>query len=282
MERSLRRWWPLFVLPIMAAFAVGFLWPFLSGLYLSFCRFTTISNASFVGLANYVQAFTDGSSRFVHALWFTALLALCATVLVNVAGLAAALGLTKGIWGTHLFRTVFFMPNLIGGIVLGWLWQVLLNGLLARWNVTLAFSEWYGFGGLLVVLLWQQAGYMMILYIAGLTAIPESLPEAAAMDGANGWQLLLHVRLPLLRPTITVCTFLTLTNGLKLFDQNLSLTAGMPSGRSELLALNIYNTFYGRTGWEGVGQAKAAVFCLIVGLIGLLQLRFTGSREVEP
>lgn len=282
MERSLRRWWPLFVLPIMAAFAVGFLWPFLSGLYLSFCRFTTISNASFVGLANYVQAFTDGSSRFVHALWFTALLALCATVLVNVAGLAAALGLTKGIWGTHLFRTVFFMPNLIGGIVLGWLWQVLLNGLLARWNVTLAFSEWYGFGGLLVVLLWQQAGYMMILYIAGLTAIPESLPEAAAMDGANGWQLLLHVRLPMLRPTITVCTFLTLTNGLKLFDQNLSLTAGMPSGRSELLALNIYNTFYGRTGWEGVGQAKAAVFCLIVGLIGLLQLRFTGSREVEP
>lgn len=282
MERSLRRWWPLFVLPIMAAFAVGFLWPFLSGLYLSFCRFTTISNASFVGLANYVQAFTDGSSRFVHALWFTALLALCATVLVNVAGLAAALGLTKGIWGTHLFRTVFFMPNLIGGIVLGWLWQVLLNGLLARWNVTLAFSEWYGFGGLLVVLLWQQAGYMMILYIAGLTAIPESLPEAAAMDGANGWQLLLHVRLPMLRPTITVCTFLTLTNGLKLFDQNLSLTAGMPSGRSELLALNIYNTFYGRSGWEGVGQAKAAVFCLIVGLIGLLQLHFTGSREVEP
>lgn len=282
MERSLRRWWPLFVLPIMAAFAVGFLWPFLSGLYLSFCRFTTISNASFVGLANYVQAFTDGSSRFVHALWFTALLALCATVLVNAAGLAAALGLTKGIWGTHLFRTVFFMPNLIGGIVLGWLWQVLLNGLLARWNVTLAFSEWYGFGGLLVVLLWQQAGYMMILYIAGLTAIPESLPEAAAMDGANGWQLLIHVRLPMLRPTITVCTFLTLTNGLKLFDQNLSLTAGMPSGRSELLALNIYNTFYGRSGWEGVGQAKAVVFCLIVGLIGLLQLRFTGSREVEP
>lgn len=282
MERSLRRWWPLFVLPIMAAFAVGFLWPFLSGLYLSFCRFTTISNASFVGLANYVQAFTDGSSRFVHALWFTGLLALCATVLVNVAGLAAALGLTKGIWGTHLFRTVFFMPNLIGGIVLGWLWQVLLNGLLARWNVTLVFSEWYGFGGLLVVLLWQQAGYMMILYIAGLTAIPESLSEAAAMDGANGWQLLLHVRLPMLRPTITVCTFLTLTNGLKLFDQNLSLTAGMPSGRSELLALNIYNTFYGRSGWEGVGQAKAVVFCLIVGLIGLLQLHFTGSREVEP
>lgn len=280
MERSLRRWWPLFVLPTLAAFSVGFLWPFLSGLYLSFCRFTTISNASFVGLQNYGRAFTDGSSRFVHALWFTALFALCLTVLVNAAGLAAALGLSRGFRGTNLFRTVFFMPNLIGGIVLGWLWQVLLNGLLARWNVTLSFSEWYGFGGMVLVMLWQQAGYMMILYIAGLAAIPESLSEAAAMDGANSWQLLMHVRLPMLKSTIAVCTFLTLTNGLKLFDLNLSLTAGMPSGRSELLALNIYNTFYGRSGWEGVGQAKAVVFCLIVGLIGLLQLHFTG-REVE-
>ena len=268
------------MLPITAAFAVGFVWPFLCGVYLSFCRFTTISSAAFAGLANYVQAFSQDGGRFVHALWFTALFALCMTVLVNGAGLAAALGLTRGFRGTALFRTVFFMPNLIGGIVLGWLWQVLLNGLLARWSVTLSFSEWYGFGGLLAVMLWQQAGYMMILYIAALASIPESLPEAAAMDGANGWQLLIHVRLPMVKSTIAVCTFLTLTNGLKLFDQNLSLTAGMPSGRSELLALNIYNTFYGRSGWEGAGQAKAVVFCLIVGLIGLWQLHLTG-REVE-
>ena len=281
MENTLRRWWPLFVLPTMAAFAVGFLWPFLSGLYLSFCRFTTISNAVFVGLENYVRTFGDSSSRFVHALWFTALFSALSTVVINVAGLAVALALVKRFRGTSLFRTVFFMPNLIGGIVLGWLWQVLLNGLLARRGVTLVFSEWYGFWGLMLMMLWQQAGYMMVIYIAGLNAIPDALAEAAAIDGANAWQMLTCVRLPMLMPSITICTFLTLTNGFKLFDQNLALTAGMPSGRSELLALNIYNTFYGRTGWEGAGQAKAVVFCLIVVALALLQLRLTHTREVQ-
>ena len=281
MEKTLKRWWPLFVLPTMAAFAIGFLWPFLVGLYLSFCRFTTISNASFVGLQNYARALADASSRFTHALWFTALFALLSTVLINAAGLALALLLVKGLKGTRLFRTVFFMPNLIGGIVLGWLWQVLLNGLLARRGVTLVYNEWYGFWGLQLIMLWQQAGYMMIIYISGLNAIPDTLSEAAAMDGANGWQLLTRVRLPMLMPSITICTFLTLTNGFKLFDQNLALTAGMPGGRSELLALNIYNTFYGRTGWEGAGQAKAAVFCVIVVALAWLQMRLTHTREVQ-
>lgn len=281
MEKTLKRWWPLFVLPTMAAFAIGFLWPFLVGLYLSFCRFTTISNASFVGLQNYARALADASSRFTHALWFTALFALLSTVLINAAGLALALLLVKGLKGTRLFRTVFFMPNLIGGIVLGWLWQVLLNGLLARRGVTLVYNEWYGFWGLHLIMLWQQAGYMMIIYISGLNAIPDTLSEAAAMDGANGWQLLTRVRLPMLMPSITICTFLTLTNGFKLFDQNLALTAGMPGGRSELLALNIYNTFYGRTGWEGAGQAKAAVFCVIVVALAWLQMRLTHTREVQ-
>ncbi len=281
MEKTLKRWWPLFVLPTMAAFAIGFLWPFLVGLYLSFCRFTTISNASFVGLQNYARAFADASSRFTHALWFTALFTLLSTVLINAAGLALALLLVKGLKGTRLFRTVFFMPNLIGGIVLGWLWQVLLNGLLARRGVTLVYNEWYGFWGLQLIMLWQQAGYMMIIYISGLNAIPDTLSEAAAMDGANGWQLLTRVRLPMLMPSITICTFLTLTNGFKLFDQNLALTAGMPGGRSELLALNIYNTFYGRTGWEGAGQAKAAVFCVIVVALAWLQMRLTHTREVQ-
>ena len=281
MEKTLKRWWPLFVLPTMAAFAIGFLWPFLVGLYLSFCRFTTISNASFVGLQNYARALADASSRFTHALWFTALFALLSTVLINAAGLALALLLVKGLKGTRLFRTVFFMPNLIGGIVLGWLWQVLLNGLLARRGVTLVYNEWYGFWGLQLIMLWQQAGYMMIIYISGLNAIPDTLSEAAAMDGANGWQLLTRVRLPMLMPSITICTFLTLTNGFKLFDQNLALTAGMPGGRSELLALNIYNTFYGRTGWEGAGQAKAAVFWVIVVALAWLQMRLTHTREVQ-
>ena len=281
MERYIKRYWPVFVLPTMLAFAIGFLIPFLMGLYLSFCEFTTLSNAAFVGFQNYVRAFADAASDFGHALWFTALFALLSTALINLVGLVVALLLVKGFRGTNVFRTVFFMPNLIGGIVLGWLWQVILNGVLARWGVTIVTNEWYGFWGLTAVMLWQQAGYMMIIYISGLTAIPAELTEAAAIDGATPWQTLTRVKLPMLMPSITICTFLTLTNGFKLFDQNLALTNGMPSNRSQLLALNIYATFYGRTGWAGAGQAKAVVFCAIVVGIALLQLHFTRAREVQ-
>ena len=281
MERYIKRYWPVFVLPTMLAFAIGFLVPFIMGLYLSFCDFTTISNATFVGFANYVKAFADATDNFTHALWFTALFAGISTVLINLFGLCIALLLVRGFRGTNLFRTVFFMPNLIGGIVLGWLWQVILNGVLANYGVTLVTNEWYGFWGLMVVMLWQQAGYMMIIYISGLQSIPEELTEAASIDGATAWQTLTRVKLPMIMPSITICTFLTLTNGFKLFDQNLALTNGMPSNRSQLLALNIYSTFYGRTGWAGAGQAKAVVFCLIVVGIALLQLRLTRSREVQ-
>ena len=281
MERYIKRYWPVFVLPTMLAFAIGFLIPFLMGLYLSFCEFTTISNAVFVGFQNYVRAFSDAASDFGHALWFTALFAALSTVLINLVGLTVALLLVKGFRGTDVFRTVFFMPNLIGGIVLGWLWQVILNGVLARWGVTIVTNEWYGFWGLIVVMLWQQAGYMMIIYISGLTSIPPELMEAAGIDGATPWQTLTRVKLPMLMPSITICTFLTLTNGFKLFDQNLALTNGMPSNRSQLLALNIYATFYGRTGWAGAGQAKAVVFCIIVVGIALLQLHLTRTKEVQ-
>ncbi len=282
MERYLKRSWPLFVLPTALAFLIGFVIPFGMGLYLSFCDFTTLSDATFVGFRNYVKAFSDGSGEFLHALWYTALFAAVSTVLVNVLGLALALLLTRGFRGTDVFRTVFFLPNLIGGIVLGWLWQVLINGVLARWGVTLVTSEWYGFWGLMLVACWQQAGYMMIIYISGLSAIPADLLEAAAIDGASSRQTLFHVKLPMLMPSVAVCTFLTLTNGFKLFDQNLALTNGMPGNRSQLLALNIYSTFYGRTGWAGAGQAKAVVFCFIVVGIALLQLHITRSQETEP
>lgn len=281
MEHYIKRYWPVFILPTMAAFAIGFLVPFVMGLYLSFCDFTTISNAAFVGFANYVKAFADSSGEFVHALWYTALFAGLSTVLINLFGLTVALLLVRGIPGTNLFRTVFFMPNLIGGIVLGWLWQVIINGVLARYGVTVVTNEWYGFWGLMTVMLWQQAGYMMIIYISGLQSIPAELTEAASIDGASAWQTLTRVKLPMLMPSITICTFLTLTNGFKLFDQNLALTNGMPSNRSQLLALNIYSTFYGRTGWAGAGQAKAVVFCLIVVGIAFLQLRLTRAREVQ-
>ena len=281
MEKSLKRWWPVFVLPTAAAFAIGFLIPFGMGLYLSFCDFTTLSDAVFVGFANYIKAFSDASGEFVHALWYTALFAAVSTVVINVLALSVALLLTRGFAGTSLFRTVFFLPNLIGGIVLGWVWQVLLNGVLSRFGATLVTSEWYGFWGLMLVVCWQQLGYMMIIYISGLTTIPEEVLEAAAIDGAHNGQIFRHIKLPMLMPSITIYTFLTLTNGFKLFDQNLALTAGMPGNRSQLLALNIYSTFYGRPGWAGAGQAKAVVFCLIVVAIALIQLRLTRSEEAH-
>ncbi len=279
MEKSIKRCWPLFVLPTALAFALGFLIPFGMGLYLSFSDFTTLSDAVFTGFRNYIRAFSDSSGAFVHALWYTALFAAVSTAAVNVLGLSAALLLTKGFRGTQLFRTVLFMPNLIGGIVLGWLWQVLLNGLLARWGVTLVTNEWFGFWGLMAVVCWQQVGYMMVIYISGITALPTAALEAAAIDGATEWQVFRRVKLPMLMPCVTVGTFLTLVNGFKLFDQNLALTNGMPAERSQLLALNIYSTFYGRTGWAGAGQAKAVVFCLIVVAIALVQLRLTRAGE---
>ena len=281
MERFLKRYWPLFVAPTALAFLIGFVIPFVMGLYLSFCDFTTLSNARFVGLANYAKAFSDASGEFFHALWYTALFAVVSSAVVNVLSLLVALALVKEFRGANWFRTVFFLPNLIGGIVLGWLWQVILNGILAQWGATLVTDEWYGFWGLMTVVVWQQLGYMMIIYISGLTAIPEEMHEAAAIDGATAWQTFWHVKLPMLMPSVTICTFLTLVNGFKLFDQNLALTAGMPSNRSQLLALNIYQTFYGRAGWAGAGQAKAVVFCAIVVSIALLQLRLTRAKEVQ-
>ena len=280
MEKAIRKYWPIFLLPTVCAFIIGFVIPFVQGLYLSLCKFQTVNKTTFVGLSNYSKAIAD--TLFQESFWLTVRFTLISTLLINVFALTVALLLTRKIRGTNLFRTVFFMPNLIGGIVLGWLWQVILNyGVLARYGVTLVTSEWYGFWGLMVVMLWQQAGYMMIIYISGLQSIPGELSEAAAIDGASAWQTLRYVKLPMLMPSITICTFLTLTNGFKLFDQNLALTGGMPSNRSQLLALNIYDTFYGRAGWEGAGQAKAVVFCLIVVTIALLQLRLTRTREVQ-
>ena len=281
MERYIKRYWPIFLLPTLLAFLIGFLIPFFMGLYLSFCQFTTVSNATFVGFSNYIQAFSFGSGEFVHSLWYTSLFTIISTVLINLFGLTLAIFLVRGFRGTNLFRTVFFMPNLIGGIVLGWLWQVILNGVLVNFNATLVLNEWYGFLGLLIVMLWQQAGYMMIIYISGLQSIPHDLIEAASIDGATSWQTLRYIKLPMLMPSITICSFLTITNGFKLFDQNLALTNGAPSNKSSLLALNIFDTFYGRTGWEGVGQAKAVVFCIIVVVIALIQLKLTQQKEVQ-
>lgn len=279
-NKMMKKYFPVFVLPTLLAFTIGFIVPFIMGVYLSFCKFTTVTDAKFVGLQNYVKFFTEDGT-FGHALWYTTAFTVVSVVLINVIGFAVALLLTKKIKGTNIFRTVFFMPNLIGGIILGYVWQLLLNGLLLQINKTLTYSSVYGFWGLVILMCWQQIGYMMIIYIAGIQNIPGELIEAAQIDGANKGQLLKHVIIPMVMPSITICTFLTLTNSFKLFDQNLALTNGEPSNMSEMLALNIYNTFYGRTGWEGVGQAKAVIFFILVGAIAMIQNRLTRSKEVQ-
>lgn len=279
MEKAIKRYWPVFIVPTLLAFIIGFIVPFALGLWLSLCDFTTVTDATFVGFTNYIRAFED--TIFQHAFWFTALFAVVSLVVINVVAFLLAFALTQRLRGTNFFRTVFFMPNLIGGIVLGYIWQLIFNGILQQWNQAIGLNEWYGFAGLVILVAWQQIGYMMIIYIAGFQSIPDGVLEAAEIDGANWWQKLTGVTIPMMMSSITICMFLSITNGFKLFDQNLSLTAGEPSKLSELLALNIYNTFYGRTGWEGVGQAKAVIFCIVVVAIGLIQLKVTRSREVQ-
>lgn len=279
MEKAIKRYLPIFVLPTFLAFLIGFVIPFVMGIGLSFTEFTTVTDARFNGVENYVRAL--GDTVFQHSFWYTALFAVVSLAVINVVAFALAFALTKKLRGTNLFRTVFFMPNLIGGIVLGYIWQLIFNGVLVSYGQAISLDEWYGFAGLVILVSWQQIGYMMIIYIAGLQAIPGDVLEAAEIDGANRWQRLWQVTIPMVMPSITICMFLSITNGFKLFDQNLSLTAGEPSKMSEMLALNIYNTFYGRTGWEGVGQAKAVIFFVIVVAIALIQLRATRSREVQ-
>ncbi len=282
MEKAIRRYWPVFALPTLAAFLIGFIIPFAQGIYLSFCRFATVKNATWVGLSNYTKALSDAS--FGASFWYTVAFTAVSTVAINVLAFAVALLLTRGIRGTNAFRTTFFMPNLIGGIVLGYIWQILLNGvLMLAEKPLLALDPKAGFWGLVILMCWQQIGYMMIIYIAGLQSIDDALLEAARIDGATSRQILRRIKIPMVMPAVTICTFLTLTNGFKLFDQNLALTGGQPNHASELLALNIYTTFYGRSGpqWKGIGQAKSVIFFLLVVGISLIQLRLTHSKEVQ-
>lgn len=279
MEKAIRRYWPIFVLPTFLAFILGFIAPFAMGVYLSFCKFTTVTDAKFIGFSNYLKIFTDAS--FVHALWYTAIFTVVTVVLINVLAFAVALLLTKGFRGTNIFRTVFFMPNLIGGIILGYIWQQMINAVLLKYETTLVANPTYGFWGLVILMNWQMIGYMMIIYVAGLQNVPTDLIEAAQIDGATSLQTLFKVKIPMVMPSITICLFLTVSNSFKLFDQNLALTAGAPSKKTAMLALDIYYTFYGRNGYEGVGQAKAVLFFIVVAVIALGQLVLTRRKEVE-
>ena len=277
----IRRMFPVFLLPMVAAFAIGFVWPFIQGIYLSFCQFRTTSDAKFIGLGNYLKALQDPT--FLHSFWYTALYALVSLVLINVLAFTVAYALTQKLRGSSIFRTVFFMPNLIGGIVLGYIWSMIFDGILGKYGTSIVLNSTYGFWGLIVLMCWQQIGYMMIIYIAGLQNVPPDLLEAASIDGATPIQQLFKIKIPMVMSSITICMFLTLTNAFKLFDQNLALTSGEPSHMTELLALNIYNTFYARSGpqWKGIGQAKAVIFAIVVVAIALVQLKATRSKEVQ-
>ena len=280
MHKALKKYFPVFVFPTLIPFVISFLIPFVMGIYLSFTKFTTVSNATFVGLENYKQLFSSGDN-FLHALWFTVRFTVVSTLTVNLFAFALALLLTKGLPGTNFFRTVFFMPNLIGGIVLGYIWQLIINGLLSGLGVDITYSASYGFGGMILLTNWQLIGYMMIIYIAALQNIPREMKEVAAIDGANAWQSLRHITLPLVMPAVTICFFLTLTNSFKMFDQNYALTGGAPGRQTSMLALDIFQTFYGSVGSEGVGQAKAVVFFILVAIMAGVQLYFTRRREVD-
>jgi len=284
MEKAIKRYFPIFALPTLVAFTIGFIVPFVYGVFLSFCKFTTVVDWSWVGLENYTKIFVVNGkldTSFLHSMWYTALFTVVSVVIINLVAFAIGMALTKGIKGTNLFRTAFFLPNLIGGIVLSYIWLMIFNAVLQNFSKTIVSSQWYAFWGMVIVVCWQQIGYMMIIYIAGIQNIPGELIEAAKIDGANSWQMLRNVTLPMLMPTITICSFLTLTNGFKLFDQNLALTGGNPGKSSQLLALNIYDTMYGTTGWQGVGQAKAVIFFILVAIIAIAQNKLTTSKEVQ-
>jgi maltose transport system permease protein len=280
MEKMPKKYYAFFTLPTMIAFAIAFFIPFLLGIYLSFTKFRTVTNSQWVGLENYIHAFTDNND-FLNATIFTVKFAIVSVVLINLFAFSLALLLTRALRGTNIFRTVFFMPNLIGGIVLGYIWLLIINGILINFGVDITYSAKFGFWGLVVVTNWQMIGYMMVIYIAAIQSISTEQLEAAQIDGANSWQILKNITVPLVMPAFTICTFLTVSNSFKLFDQNLALTNGAPGRASSMLALDIFHTFYGTFGYEGVGQAKAVMFTIFVAIVVLLQLRISRSREVE-
>ncbi len=287
MKQSKLGFW-MFVLPSFVLFSLVVLIPAACGLWYSFTDWNGISkDVTFVGISNYVTIFTSDAD-FLHAFVFTAIFAVFAVLGVNVTGFFLALLVTSKVKGSALMRGAFFMPNLIGGILLGFTWQfIFVQAFGAIHNATgwEFFANWLAdtktsFMGLLILVIWQLAGYMMIIYIAQIQNIPDNLLEAAQIDGAGYFQRLVHVILPLVAPAFTIGLFLSLTTCFKLYDQNLALTNGGPYNSTEMLALNIYNTAF-KYNKLGEAQAKAVIFLLVVSGIGLTQLYFSKKKEVE-
>lgn len=277
-KRSIQKYFWIFIMPIIVSMTVMFLWPFIWGVYLSFFKFKTLSLTEFVGFDNYIAALSD--KTFLNAFSFSFIFTIVTTLIINTVAFILAIILNSNIKGKVFFRTIFFMPNLVGGIVLAYIFKVLLNHLtLLLFNIPILSNVSLGFWSLVIILSWQQIGYMMVLYIAALQNVNSEILEASLIDGANKWQRIKKIIIPMITPSIGICLFLSITNSFKLFDQNLALTNGQPDGKTEMLALNIYRSFYQASSNLGVGQAKAVMFFVIVVLLSIFQLKLTKEKR---
>lgn len=280
MAKYYKRWFPLFLFPILLCFCIFFLAPFFMGFIFSFTDYRTIQDWHFTGIANYITAFSSGTNYW-HALGMTVAFVCVTMILINVVAYIFALLLTKGLKLSALFRSVFFMPNLVGGIVLGYIWSLLINGVLLLFDTNITASVSYGFWGLVLLTSWQQIGYMMVIYIAAITAVPQEVIESAEIDGASRFTTVTRIVIPMTMPAVTICTFMTLTNGFKLFDQNLALN-GVTAPQNMLLALDIYTTMFNNpTGNMGPGQAKSVIFFIMVACLSFIQVYASKKGETE-
>ncbi|WP_367365627.1 carbohydrate ABC transporter permease [Pediococcus parvulus] len=283
-NRSLSFW--LFLTPTLVALALVVFIPMLEGLFYSFTDWDGLSFTKMVGFQNYITLLHD--KAFVNAFWFTVAFVIVTVIALNVIGLGLALLVTQKFKGSSFLRTVFFMPNMIGGLILGFIWQFILTQgfsalgsvLHAGWLENWLTTENTGFWGLVIVTVWQMSGYIMIIYIAYLQNIPQEIIEAAEIDGASTWQRFTKITFPMIAPAFTVCMFLTLSNGFKIYDQNLSLTGGGPYNSTQMLAMDIVNTAYNSSNFS-LAEAKAIVFFIIVAAISLIQVFYNRKREVD-
>ncbi|WP_431090718.1 carbohydrate ABC transporter permease [Paenibacillus sp. 8b26] len=283
----LQQW--IFVGPSTLFFVIIIVIPFMLGMYYSFTEWNGVANqAKWVGLDNFSHILLD-DDKFRTAFWFTVRFTVIGVVAANMIGFLLAYFLTKPLKTKNVLRTIFFMPNVIGGLLLGFIWQfIFVKGFAAIGESTsLSFFNlpWLGdeitaFWGIVIVFIWQTAGYLMVIYISSLTNVPRDMLEAAEIDGASRMQILRSIILPLIMPAVTVCLFLAISWSFKMFDLNLSLTKGGPFGSTESVALNIYNEAFVNNRY-GLGTAKALIFFIIVALVTSLQVRLTKSREVE-
>ncbi|WP_082233280.1 carbohydrate ABC transporter permease [Halobacillus massiliensis] len=276
----------IFMAPVILGLGIVVVIPFIYGFIYSFTDWNGLRVNNFLGLQNYISLFQE--REFLNAVWFTTKFAVVAVILLNIFGLALALIVTRNIKSNNLLRTIFFMPNLIGGLILGFIWQFIfisVFGDVADLTGIEGFNGWLstantGFWGIVILTCWQMAGYIMIIYIAYLENIPKDLIEAAKIDGASSFQRFKNITFPLVAPAFTISMFLTLSMSFKIYDQNLSLTNGGPANQTQMVAMDIVNTAFSDNDMA-FAQAKAVIFFLIVSVVALTQVYYNKKREVE-